>query len=404
MVRSISTALGLALLAAACAGPGAVLDAGRVDGADGLPEAGPDGAARDAGRDLEARVDAILGPAFAASPASLAQCVGGVSVIVTPTDERIRGWGATELDGAEAPDETTLFQIGSLTKFFTGLAVARLVEEGAFTVETPAGDLLDADLRDAVPSWPSMLALITHHGGLPAFPSNLVDRDGDGIRDPGIDPRSPAAGYGRDELRASLATWSPLPVEPYRYSNVGVGLAGLAVQDHLGLSRHDEVLRRLVTEDLGMRETWGEVAAIPASERARLAAGHVVDGTSRAPGIPGEMGVLASAGEIVTSGRDLRRLLRALLGLDATPLAGAIARATGPVADGPEGRAMGYAVEIEATALGARFRKGGNTSSYAAYLIWSTTPPVGVALLTNCGGFMRVVDLAVALHDAAEGP
>jgi hypothetical protein len=65
---------------------------------------------------------------------------------------------------------------------------------------------------------------------------------------------------------------------------------------------------------------------------------------------------------------------------------------------------MGYAVEIEESAGRVRYRKGGNTSSYAAYLIWSTSPPVGVALLTNCGGFMRVVDLAAALHDAAQAP
>jgi CubicO group peptidase (beta-lactamase class C family) len=400
--------IGLALAAAtSCQGAGEAEDA-RLDGptpsdAHGdvarAEDSGPD-----AGADLAARADAILGPAFAATPTSLDECVGGVAVLVTADAELVRGWGATELGGARTPDGTTLFQIGSLTKVFTGLAVARLIEDGAFSADTPAGELLAADLRDAVPSWPSMVALLSHHGGLPTFPSNLVDRDGDGLRDPGIDPRSPAAGYGRLELRASLAGWSPLPDEPYRYSNVGVGLAGLAVQDHLGLTGHDEVLRRLVTGDLGMRDTWGEVAAIPAAERGRLAAGHVVEGTSRAPGIPGEMGVLASAGEIVTSARDMQRLLRALLGLDATPLAGAIARATAPAADGPEGRAMGYAVEIEESAGRVRYRKGGNTSSYAAYLIWSTSPPAGVALLTNCGGFMRVVDLAAALHDAAQAP
>ena len=358
----------------------------------------------DGGLDLAAQADAILGPAFASTPASLAQCVGGVAVIVTPTEELVAGWGATELGGARVPDSTTLFQIGSLTKVFTGLAVARLVEEGEFTADAPAGALLAADLRDAVSTWPSMAALVTHHAGLPTFPSNLVDRDADGVRDPGIDPRSPAAGYGRGALRASLAAWSPLPDEPYRYSNVGVGLAGLAVQDHLGLAGHDEVLQRLIADDLGLEDTWGEVAAIPAAERARLATGYVVEGTARATGIPGEMGVLASAGEIVTSGRDMRRVLRALVGLEPTPLAAAIARATVPLADGPEGRAMGYAVEIEESAGRVRFRKGGNTSSYAAYLIWSTSPPVGVALLTNCGSFMRVVDLAAALHDAAQAP
>jgi len=404
MVPRTSSVLGLAFLASAsCQGPEGTPDAPPLDAPTSEPWPA-DVAARDGGLELAARADAILGPAFAATPASLVQCVGGVAVVVTPTEELVRGWGATELGGTRVPDSTTLFQIGSLTKVFTGLGVARLVEEGAFTADTPAGDLLAADLREAASSWPSMAALVTHHAGLPTFPSNLVDRDGDGVRDPGIDPRSPAAGYGRVELRAALAAWSPLPDEPYRYSNVGAGLAGLAVQDHLGLAGHDEVLQRVVADDLGLEDTWGEVAAIPEAERERLATGYAVDGTARATGIPGEMGVLASAGEIVTSGRDMRRVLRALVGLEPTPLAGAIARATTPLADGPEGRAMGYAVEIEESAGRVRYRKGGNTSSYAAYLIWSTSPPVGVALLTNCGGFMRVVDLAAALHDAAQAP
>ena len=234
------------------------------------------------------------------------------------------------------------------------------------------------------------------------FPDNLVDRDGDGNRDPGIDPLSPAAGYARADLRAALAGWSPPSSPPsYLYSNLGLGLAGLAIQDHLGLPSHHAVLRRLVTEDLAMLDTWGEVAAIPTEARPRLADGHTVEGAARVVGIPGQMGVLASAGEIVTSGRDLRLLLRALVGIDPSPLDPAIVRATTPLAAGPEGRQMGYAVEIDESAGLVRYRKAGATSSFGAYLMWSTEPPAGVAVLTNCGGFSAVVGLAAALHDAA---
>ncbi len=400
--------MGLAVVC--CAGPRGDGDAGVADATRDVAmrdvsssDGGSgDGSGSDADRvSLLARADAVMVPAFSATPASLGQCVGGVAVIVTPTEELVRGWGATTLGGSSTPDASTLFQIGSLTKVFTGLAMAREVERGAFGVDTSAGELLAADLRGATSRWATMGALITHHAGLPAFPGNLVDRDGDGMRDPGIDPRSPAAGYSRVDLRAALASWTAPASAPYLYSNVGTGLAGLALQDHLGLASHHEVLRRTVADDLRMTETWGEVAAIPASVRPRLATGHAVQGAARVAGIPGEMGVLASAGEIVTTGEDMRRFLRALVGLDTTPLAGAITRATTRLADGPDGRGMGYAIEIEDRGGTTRYRKGGNTSSYAAYLLWSARPQIGVAVLTNCGSFMPVVGLAEALHDAA---
>lgn len=423
LVRSRSLAAVLApcfapmLLSAAglaCVGPGTVGDAGLEDRAATEPP-DPDAAVSDASSadvarndaataTLAARVEALMRPAFDPTPSSLAQCVGGVAVIVTPAEERMGGWGATTLGGSVSPDASTLFQIGSLTKVFTGLAMAQRIEEGAFGPDTRAGELLAEDLRGASASWPTMAALITHHGGLPAYPSNLVDRDGDGRRDPGIDPRSPAAGYGRADLRAALASWTSPSDAPYSYSNVGSGLVGLALQDQLGLESHDETLRRTVTSELGMRETWGEVSAIPPEARARLADGHAREGDARVIGIPGQMGVLASAGEIVTSARDMRLLLRALTGLERTGLAGAISRATTPLAAGPDGREMGYAIEIENLAGVVRYRKGGNTSSYAAYLLWSTSPQVGVAVLTNCGGFMSVVTLSEQLYEAARSP
>jgi hypothetical protein len=50
------------------------------------------------------------------------------------------------------PGATTLFQIGSLTKVFTGLALARRVEEGDVSIDAAADELLASDLRDATPA------------------------------------------------------------------------------------------------------------------------------------------------------------------------------------------------------------------------------------------------------------
>jgi CubicO group peptidase (beta-lactamase class C family) len=246
-----------------------------------------------------------------------------------------------------------------------------------------------------------MQELISHHSGLPVFPDNLVDRDGDGRRDVGIDPRSPASGYAREHLAQALGGFvAPMDV-PYLYSNLGLGLAGLALEDHLDLPGYHATLRRLVTVDLGMNETWGEVDAIDPDALSRLAEGQAVDGSTRVPGILGRMGVLASAGEIVTTGDDMALFLGAMIGARATPLEDAIVLATTPLAPGPMDRDMGYAIEIEHRAEGDVLRKGGNTSSYSAYVMWSRSPAIGAAVLTNCGSFMAVVELTEQLHDGA---
>ena len=396
------------VLIGACAeapsSPDTALDAASAGARDAASVDPLDAGAGDTPSDASAlarEIEALVGPAFAATPSSAAQCVGGVTVVVTPAAELVRGWGALALGGGAVPDGATLFQVGSISKLFTGLGLARRVEEGALSATTSVGALLAADLRGARSSWPTMGALITHHSGLPVFPANLTDRDGDGTRDLDVDPRSPATGYGREDLRRALSALTLPPSAPYVYSNLGLGLAGLALADHLGVASYHEVLSRLVTTDLAMLDTYGEVAAIPIAARDRLATPHVTNGARRTPGILGEMGVLASAGEIVTTGQDLRRLLRALTGLAPGPLDATIARATARLDDGPGGASMGYAIEIDSSEGLVRYRKGGNTSGFTAYVVWSTAPAVGVAVLTNCGGFMRAVALADALHAAA---
>jgi D-alanyl-D-alanine-carboxypeptidase/D-alanyl-D-alanine-endopeptidase len=351
--------------------------------------------------DLAMLADQVMNSAIDADPMNTARCPAAMVVVVTSASRLVRGYGAAQRASAQRPDEHSLFQIGSITKMFTGIAVARRIADRALAADASAGALLAPDLAAAPIAWPTMEALLTHHSGMPVFPANLADRNGDGARDPDIDARSPATGYNRAHLRAALDAWTPPPSPTYLYSNLGVGVAGLALQDHLGVSDYHSALRRLVTDTLEMRETWGEAAAIDSDAQARVVQAYAAAGAGRAPGVLGQMGVLASAGEIVTSGADMATLLEALTGLRSTPLDAAITLATTPRASGPDGRSMGLAIEIEDRARGPVFRKGGNTSSYTAYVLWSRAPSVGVAVLTGCGGFMRVVSLAEALYEGA---
>lgn len=352
--------------------------------------------------DIAAVIDPIVAPRIGADAlGELDRCPAAVVAVVTPAGTAVRGYGAMVAGGTQAPDPDTLFQIGSISKVYTGLVLARLVADGQLAIDGVALDAGGADLRAAMPGATFSLAdLVTHRAGFPTMPANLIDRDGDGAPDPGADPLSPGRGYSRADLRAGI-TGLPLDTAgSFRYSNLGLGLLAVIVQDHLGLASFDAVLAAQLAP-LGATSTWGNVAAIPADAQARVVQGYALRAGQRVAGHPAEMGVLAGAGEVMTSGRDAARVLAALAGQAPGPLDPAIALAIAPLApSGMAGVDMGYALEVRHEASGDRYTKAGETPSFTAQLSFHRSPPVGAYVMTACGGFTGARELALAIDDA----
>ncbi len=97
--------------------------------------------------------------------------------------------------GAARPD--SIFEIGSVTKTFTGLLLAQLVEQKKVSLDEPVRGLLPPGTV-AKPDGPeiTLLDLATQHSGLPRLPDNLY---------PLKDPSDPYAHYHAPELYAFLA-------------------------------------------------------------------------------------------------------------------------------------------------------------------------------------------------------
>ena len=78
--------------------------------------------------------------------------------------------------GAAKPD--SIFEIGSITKTFTGLLLAQMIVQGKVTLTEPVRKLLPKGLVTA-PNGPeiSLADLITHHSGLPRMPDNFPPSD-----------------------------------------------------------------------------------------------------------------------------------------------------------------------------------------------------------------------------------
>jgi len=218
---------------------------------------------------------------------------------------RVQGFGRLSEARPEAPDGRTIFEIGSITKVFSGILLAQLAAEGKVAVSDPAQ-------RHVPEGWtlPSregavitLAQLSTHTSGLPRLPSNLAPNDA----------RDPYADYSEERLREFLAghVLRRRPGDAYEYSNLGTGWLGWMLARADGRTYEDLAIHR-IARPLGMADTG---IRLDDAARARLAPPHASPGK---PSFNWELATLTGAGGLRSTTEDLLRFLAANLG-DAPP-------------------------------------------------------------------------------------
>ena len=190
--------------------------------------------------------------------------VGIVVGVVEPDGRRVVGYGRLAADDPRPPDGDTVFEIGSITKVFTSIVLADMVQEGEVALDDPVQRLLPADARVPTRTGEAITLqhLATHSSGLPRMPDNF---------DP-ADPANPYADYTVGQLYAFLSSHelSRDIGETVEYSNLGVGLLGHALATRAGTDYETLVTER-VLRPLAMADT--SIVLTP-SARERLATGH----------------------------------------------------------------------------------------------------------------------------------
>ncbi len=308
--------LALALLLLACGEAAPTVDARAPDaGLDGAPRL--DGLASEGRADLrpDGKPSGKWQKTIADLVAPLLKGEWAVGLVVgLQTDEGVEvyGFGSTKLTGGAVPDGQTVFEIGSISKTFTSLLLASLVEQQKVTLEQPVQELLPAG-QVTVPSLGGEAILLrhlsTHTSGLPRMPDNFAPAN----------PDDPYADY-TPELMYTFLTGCALASEPgakFSYSNLGATLLGHALTLKAGAS-YEAMLKGTITDPLQLADT---VIALSPAQRARFAEGHADDNTAIKPW---SFGVMAPAGAIHSTAEDLLRYLAAQSGRDASSLAAAM--------------------------------------------------------------------------------
>ncbi len=137
----------------------------------------------------------------AARRANEAQRCGIVVGIIEPSGQRIVTYGKSGAKDGRPLDGDTVFQIGSVTKSFTGLLLADMVVRGEVKLDDPAAKYLPQGVSMPTTGAPNARPITLHHlathmSGLPSLPNNF---------DPYGEP-NPLEAYTADNLYRFLST------------------------------------------------------------------------------------------------------------------------------------------------------------------------------------------------------
>lgn len=189
-----------------------------------------------------------------------------VGAVIARGGHRCRGWSA---DG-RAPDGSTLFEIGSITKAFTGVLLADMVLHGEVSLEDP----LSRHLPVPRPGWrhrePTLLELATHRSGLPNTPKAMNRREL--AYSLGFGDADPWAALTEADYQRLVIGESPrrAPGRKVRYSSMAVGLLGDALATRAGRP-YEQLLDERVLGPLGMSAT---AVSVPPTREDKLLVGH----------------------------------------------------------------------------------------------------------------------------------
>ncbi|MEU7470150.1 serine hydrolase domain-containing protein [Streptomyces sp. NPDC044984] len=219
----------------------------------------------------------------------------------------------------EHPRDTLRYEIGSATKTFTGLLLARLTDSGRLSGGEPARALLDGG-RPAGPAPATLVHLITHTAGLPRLPAGFHLRALPAWRG------NPYARYPDARVVDAFLRHRPRhrPGTRWHYSNFGVAVLGHALAAATGTPLNDLITGQLL-EPLGLGGT-----ALRADAGGPDATGHGKDGGTTVPAF--DAGGFQAAGAVRATPHDLLTFLEAHLDPARAPgLAGALRAVRTPV-------------------------------------------------------------------------
>jgi CubicO group peptidase (beta-lactamase class C family) len=272
----------------------------------------------------------------------------------------------------------SVFEIGSITKTFTGTMLAKLVYDGKVDLNEPIKNILPVRLSQSSLNGReiTLIHLADHTSGLPFEPDNVKDN-----KEHPFEPYSPYRYYDTTRLYDYLSHTMALqstPGEKRRYSNLGGGLLG-HILTLISAKSFEDCLFETVCAPLGMRSTFVKRN----DERTRFMVRGRDPNGQPLPYDDGDCGALTGAGGIKSSARDLAKYLKA--NMSDTTYFYLAQKATKRFDDHFAG-GLGWATYTDQ----GKHHAGafGGTGGYTCGVIFERNERVGLVVLTNVSAFL----------------
>ena len=332
-------------------------------------------------------------------------CHVGVSIaLVDHGRSSFYDYGTVSKDTHRLPTRRSLYEIGSITKTFTGALAAKALIEGKMTLDSDFRDYL----KDSYPNLESggkpitLRTLASHTSGISRdLPNNddLFKGTPDFNKLPYL-LMAREKGYDRARYLKELhqVQLTTVPGAKMSYSNIGVKLIGFGLENVTGLS-FGKLLERDIFHPLGMSET----TLLPSHSQLRLLAqGYLPAGTPAPPPNLAADPNAGAAGGLYSSTEDLAKYAEWQLD-EHDPV---IARAHEPIWGSADSFAAGLIWDIGRTPDGERkLWHSGGTFGMSRQLILLPDSQRAYALLANdaCPNTQsQLYDMAMAIRSGMQ--
>lgn len=291
-----------------------------------------------------------------------------VGVLEADGTRRIVAYGESG-PGAQPLGPQSVFEIGSISKAFTGILLAEMAARGEVRLEAPVQSYAHEGVtipgrggRDI-----TFIDLATHRSSLPRLPANMRPADG----------ANPYADYTVEQMHEFLTGYSLTRDigEQYEYSNLAVGLLGhlLAAAAEM---EYEDLVRERILDPLGM--SMSGITLTPEMEE-WLAIGH----SEGRPVSNWDIPTLAGAGALRSNAEDMLTFLEANVGEPATDLERAMRVSHAPIMEAGGGNEVGLNWHVLSLGEDRVVWHNGGTGGYRTFAGFDPDRGVAVVVLTN---------------------
>jgi D-alanyl-D-alanine-carboxypeptidase/D-alanyl-D-alanine-endopeptidase len=277
--------------------------------------------------------------------------------------------GVKSLKTKEPVNEHTVFEIGSITKTFTGILLADRVIKGEMKLDDPLQKYLPEGITAPTRNG-QVITLVTmsnHTSALARMPSNFAPKN----------PNNPYADYSEQQMYDFLKGYALTRDigSQYEYSNYAQGLLGNVLAKKSGMS-YEQLMIKVIAKPLGMTNT--AIVFTPEMKK-NLAIGHA--GNIEVENW--DITSLEGAGAIRSTTVDMAKYVSANLGIIKSDLYAAMQLSHKPTTKEGVAQKVGLGWHILKTGDKEILAHSGGTGGYRTFAAFNPAEKKGVVVMTN---------------------